>query len=125
MSEINKYNIVEKLIFSKAKKVLFKVLEYKFNLYRSKMMEAKYEVSQQMAKQLDNIFTYHPPILDQPSRYVQLRDAAKELALLIVTQTPPSREQSLAITHLEQSIFFSNAAIARHETLADSVEGDK
>lgn len=58
-------------------------------------------------------FTYHPPEGDQPERYEKLRDAAHELAELILELTPASREQSLAITKLEESSMWANAAIAR------------
>lgn len=40
---------------------------------------------------------------------------AKELAYMICQNTPTSREQSLALTNLEQAIFWANAAIARNE----------
>lgn len=80
-------------------------------------MEAKYEVTKKMADQLENTFTYHSPVYDQPQRYELLREEAKRLAYKIVTFTPPSREQSLAITHLEEAIFYANAAIARNEGL--------
>ncbi len=68
-----------------------------------------------MSGQIEKTFTYHSPKEDQPERYVMLRDKAKDLAYDIVKNTPPSREQSLAITHLEESIFYANAAIARNE----------
>ena len=68
-----------------------------------------------MGEQLEKTFTYHAPKDDQPERYVRLRDQAKQLAYDIIKNTPPSREQSLAITHLEESIFYANAAIARNE----------
>jgi len=68
-----------------------------------------------MGQQLLETFTYHAPKDDQPERYIFLRDEAKKLAVNIVKNTPPSREQSLAITHLEEAIFYANAAIARHE----------
>jgi hypothetical protein len=74
-----------------------------------------YDAGQKMIDQLENTFTYHAPKDDQPERYVMLRDKAKDLAYTIVTFTPVSREQSLAITHLEEAIFYANAAIARHE----------
>ena len=67
------------------------------------------------AKELENRFTYHKPGGNQNDRYVALRGVAKQLAMLIVETTPESREQSLAITELEQSIFWANAAIARRE----------
>lgn len=31
-------------------------------------------------QQLENSYTYHPPKDDQPARYVEIRDKAKELA---------------------------------------------
>lgn len=74
-----------------------------------------YEVTTVTGKMLENNFRYHSPIDDQPDRYVHLREMAKELAYTIVRNTPPSREQSLALTNLEQAIFWANAAIARNE----------
>jgi len=52
---------------------------------------------------------------DQGERYVQLRSEARELAELMLESCPPSRERSLAMTKLEESIFWANAAIARNE----------
>lgn len=60
-------------------------------------------------------FTYHPPKDGQTERYETLRAHAKDLALHIVESTPESREQSLAITKLEEAVFWANAAIARNE----------
>jgi hypothetical protein len=65
--------------------------------------------------QIENAFVYHPPKEGQPERYEQIRAKAKELALLIVDLTPASREQSLAITALEEAVMWGNAAIARNE----------
>lgn len=72
-------------------------------------------VSEDMKARLLNTFTYHAPKGDQPERYQTLRAKALELATLIVNLTPESREQSLAITKLEECTFFANAAIARNE----------
>lgn len=66
-------------------------------------------------QQLDNIFTYHKPFGSQPRRYEQLRTEAKELAKLIHSYCPESREKSLAITNLQQSIMWANASIAINE----------
>lgn len=71
-----------------------------------------YEIPQKIGSQIENSFTYHSPKEDQPERYVKLRDMAKDLAFTIVKNTPPSREQSLAITKLEESIMWANKAIA-------------
>ena len=60
-------------------------------------------------------FTYHAPKTNQPERYVTLRDMAHSLATTILEMTPESREQSLAITSLEEAVMWANAAIARRE----------
>ncbi len=71
--------------------------------------------SQDIKARIENDFTYHAPTPEQVQRYNQLREAAKSFALLIVELTPPSREQSLALTELEKAVMFANAAIARNE----------
>lgn len=65
--------------------------------------------------ELDNIFTYHRPIGNQPQRYEALRAQAKELARTVLELCPPSRERSLAITAIQQSTMWANAAIAINE----------
>lgn len=79
------------------------------------MPETKYEPDARTAAQIANNFTYHPPVNDQPARYVKLRIAALEFATLLATNCPPSRELSLALTKLEEVSFWSNASIARNE----------
>jgi hypothetical protein len=64
---------------------------------------------------LEKRFTYHKPFGDQPQRYEALRAKAKELAALIITSCPASREMSLALTKLEECSMWANAAIARNE----------
>ena len=58
-------------------------------------------------------FVYHAPKPGQQEIYASLRDKGKELALLILDSTPESREQSIAITKLEEVIMWSNAGLAR------------
>ncbi|MDN8591901.1 hypothetical protein Q0V21_24365 [Paenibacillus sp. 11B] len=65
--------------------------------------------------QIENNFSYHSPKEGQPAKYEAIRAKGKELAELIDEQTPKSREQSLAMTNLEQAVFWANAAIARNE----------
>jgi hypothetical protein len=64
---------------------------------------------------LDEIFTYHAPFGSQQARYVAIREKAKELALLVQNSTPASREQSVAITNIQQAVMWANAAIAINE----------
>ena len=66
-------------------------------------------------KEIEKRFTYHPPEGSQAQRYEYIRSWAKWLALHICEMTPASREQSLAITALEECVMWSNAAIARNE----------
>lgn len=68
-------------------------------------------------EQIQNIFTYHKPFGSQPERYEQLRDLARELAVMINNNCPESREKSLAITNLLQTIMWANASIAINEKL--------
>lgn len=66
-----------------------------------------------LLERIENDFTYHPPKGDQAERYQQMRAMAKSLALQIVGLCPDSRERSVALTKLEESIMWANAAIAR------------
>ena len=63
---------------------------------------------------IENAFTYHTPKDGQPEKYQAIREKAKELAYLIKELVPDSREQSLAITKLEECSMWANAGIARN-----------
>lgn len=65
--------------------------------------------------ELDNIFTYHKPFGDQNDRYIRIRELAKQFAAGIVQMCPSSREQSLAITKIQEATMCANAAIAINE----------
>jgi hypothetical protein len=58
---------------------------------------------------------YHAPKEGQQEKYKTLRQTGKELAYLIDTLCPGSREKSLAMTKLEEGIMWANASIARNE----------
>ena len=77
--------------------------------------EPPYTPSEKDAKNIDNNFVYHPPIDHQMGRYNFLRENAKEFAKLLTTLCPASRELSLALTKLEEAVFWANASIARNE----------
>jgi hypothetical protein len=64
---------------------------------------------------LENKFTYHPPKDDQIASYTTIRKFAKEYAMLINELVPDSREKSLAITRIEESVMWANAGIARKD----------
>lgn len=65
--------------------------------------------------QIENNFSYHAPKEGQPAKYETIRANAKDLAYFIETVCPNSREKALAMTNLEQAVFWANAAIARNE----------
>ena len=60
-------------------------------------------------------FTYHVPKGTQPAKYEKLRNEARLLVVAIDDLCPESREKSLAITKLEEAVFWANASIARRE----------
>lgn len=68
-----------------------------------------------LRERLANDFIYHPPHGNQTDRYAEIRAKLLETANFIVDRTPESREQSLALTKLEEAMFWANAAIARNE----------
>lgn len=74
-----------------------------------------YDPDPQVVRRLENNFTYHPPQGDQNFRYVEIRDDAAAFAKMLVTKCPPSRELSLALTALEETVMWANASIARNE----------
>lgn len=61
-----------------------------------------------------NDFTYHAPTPEKQEHYVLLRGMAKELAEVIADLVPEGREQSTALSKLEEAIFWANAGIARN-----------
>jgi hypothetical protein len=71
--------------------------------------------NERTADQIENNFTYHAPKGDQQERYESIREHARDLAHIINSSTPDSREKSLALTNLEQAVMWANAAIARNE----------
>lgn len=66
-------------------------------------------------KYLDEMFMHHKPFGNQAARYEDLRDAGKWFAELVNRYCPESREQSLAITNIQQAVMWANASIAINE----------
>ena len=64
-------------------------------------------------EELKNRFTYHAPQGDQAQKYETIRDYAHQFAFDLCDLCPESRELSMAITHLEDTVMWANAAIAR------------
>jgi hypothetical protein len=62
--------------------------------------------------QIENWFTYHAPESDQISKYGIIRDAARNLAEVIMDNTPSSADQTDAIRKVREAVMTANAAIA-------------
>ncbi len=58
------------------------------------------------------LFKYHPPTPEQQEKYVAIRDAAKVFADVVLANTPPSADQTVAIRKLRESVMTANASIA-------------
>lgn len=66
-----------------------------------------------LLERIEEDFKYHAPNGETAERYIRMRQTAKGLARLIVELCPESRERSTALTKLEESVMWANAAIAR------------
>lgn len=64
--------------------------------------------------ELENRFIYHAPKPEQVKQYENIREFANQYAIYLNDVVPESREKSLSITHLEEVVFWANAAIARN-----------
>lgn len=67
---------------------------------------------------INELFTYHTPKPDQIPRYQTIRDAAKTFAEVLVANTQPSADQSVAIRKLRECVQIANASIALEGTSA-------
>lgn len=68
-----------------------------------------------MIEDLENRFKHHPPKnAEVASAHEDVRSCCLVLARLIDDAAPDSREKSLAVTKLEEVMFWANAAIARN-----------
>lgn len=63
---------------------------------------------------IDNRFDFHPATTaEKRGEHGSVREACKLLGHFIDENVPPGREKSLALTKLEEAMFWANAAIAR------------
>ena len=68
------------------------------------------------AEELARRFDYHPPA-DRlaVTAHDGIRATCRTLAEHLVAVMPPGREALLAITAVEEAMFWANAAVARHQ----------
>ncbi len=64
---------------------------------------------------IDNRFVYHAPDAIKVEKHEFIRRDIGTLAARLNETLPEGREKSLAITHLEEVMFWANAAIARSQ----------
>lgn len=74
-----------------------------------------YQPTEEEVAKLENNFSYHEPKGDQQVRYAAIREECLQLASCISLLCPNSRERALALTKLEEVMFWANASIARNE----------
>lgn len=65
--------------------------------------------------EIERRFYPHTTSQQQENRIKGLRQIYEGLAMAVVRETPPGREQTEALTQLETSAFWAVAAIAREE----------
>lgn len=63
-----------------------------------------------------NNFEHHPPCNDlEIAQHETVREVCRGVAKALIDICPESRELSLALTNLEQAMFWANAALARNK----------
>lgn len=63
---------------------------------------------------LANRFRYHPPVTaTRQQDHERVRELCWDLANQLNAMLPEGREKAVAVTNLEQVMFWANAAIAR------------
>lgn len=64
--------------------------------------------------QIERAFVHYPPTEEQRERCGTIRAAGRAFAVLVDEQCEDSREKSLALTKIEEAVFWANAALARY-----------
>lgn len=74
------------------------------------------------APELANRFTYHPPRPAQVAVYQEIREMFLAVATRLDALVPASREKDEAFAHLDATVMFANAGIARRSPDASGRE---
>lgn len=70
-------------------------------------------MTDKLDRDLDRRFFVQPTNALAASVHGELRRGFRELAALVAARVPPGRERSLALTKLEEGMFWANAGAAR------------
>lgn len=80
------------------------------------MAQTEQEKRNPRINKVDFDFTNHKPTDEGVKLIEQNRSVFKALSRHLINTVPEGREQSLALTNLEQALFWANAAVARVHT---------
>ena len=72
----------------------------------------KNELTDEQKVSVDTMFTYHNDP-DVVPNYGVIREKAKELAIVILENSPSCADRTAAIRHLSECVMTANSAIAR------------
>ena len=81
----------------------------------TKETNLKYPITDADRDDYSKRFKHKLPDDDQALRHARIRSEARDLAELMLESCPASRELHLALTKLEEAVFWANAAISRRE----------
>lgn len=70
-------------------------------------------MAQDLRERIANDFSFHPATDETGPKHGDVRTFCRELANHLIDLVPPSRELSLALTSLEETMMWANAGIAR------------
>jgi len=65
-------------------------------------------------QQIEDAVTYHKPTAEAIECHTEVRECIKTALHIINNTLPDCREKSLAITKIEEAMFWANAGIARN-----------
>lgn len=75
------------------------------------------EQGDELQARIEHDFAYHkPPNAEVAERHAKVRDYCRGVAIRMVELVPQGRELSVALTKIEEAMFWANAGIARNPT---------
>lgn len=74
-----------------------------------------------LQERIDNDFVFHPSNPSVNEKFASIRRTLHSEAIFLSDICPEGRELSLALTHLEEAMFWANAAIARTQPREEEV----